>query len=670
MSVLSFRIPEVDAMCGHLLAYTPSAPSPESTSVFQTLQALRLPMVDTAAQSVASDIVVLHPNGDQEESTVLNLKGPDDLEEENKREEPLGQSGKLRDDSHPVGGAEEEDAVEFSRSVEVITQKDAAHLMPDRRSLHLGESPQEPPMKIERRDVRSPCTPPEMDDNEGFTTADFFIDESLPSSMTESARSRKLVELTQAIQEKTLLLESRDLELQDMRLCSEELRAKLSKMVENFRLLQDVAEKGALQLKCEVLGLEKQTLKEKDDLRLCVDSLTKNIVDTITRFEEQQQQLREQVVEGLRAEKEHLVEDYEQKLDLEREKVQDLEREVSNTEKMFAEKCESLERLTSELETLRADHEEELTTARNQMVLEHEVEMDKAVNELRQECESKEKELAEVRDQLGMKHSQFKELALAKEALEASFAKEKEQCLSDLQQECDAKLARAAAEARQAVQKEADQVKVEMERNMATACEEVKMELGKQFQEERHHLREEHERQLQELESALKQEAKDQVAEVERSLSQKFNAQIREMEESFKREREELMAKAKAQEEEEPVVHLIEDDYLPLERHGEIVTQMKEAFEEEKRNAVAQVICLLLIHKSAHSASGKYNCEFQALEDLKALHAKEMNELTQRMDKERKDSLQTVQSSLTAEKQVPDSTYSNVYERNEALEIL
>ena len=46
------------------------------------------------------------------------------------------------------------------------------------------------------------------------------------------------------------------------------MKEKLEKASDQFRVLHDLAEKGALQIKCDVLSLEKQAQKDKDEFQV------------------------------------------------------------------------------------------------------------------------------------------------------------------------------------------------------------------------------------------------------------------------------------------------------------------------------------------------------------------------------------------------------------------
>ena len=47
-----------------------------------------------------------------------------------------------------------------------------------------------------------------------------------------------------------------------------QVKEKLDKASDQFRVLYDLAEKGALQIKCDVLSLEKQAQKDKDEFQV------------------------------------------------------------------------------------------------------------------------------------------------------------------------------------------------------------------------------------------------------------------------------------------------------------------------------------------------------------------------------------------------------------------
>lgn len=67
------------------------------------------------------------------------------------------------------------------------------------------------PMLKSDKTKSSTETSPDLEEvnSDGFTTADFYIDESMPSSMTESPPTKKVHELQQLLHEKNVMLSSK-----------------------------------------------------------------------------------------------------------------------------------------------------------------------------------------------------------------------------------------------------------------------------------------------------------------------------------------------------------------------------------------------------------------------------------------------------------------------------
>jgi hypothetical protein len=293
---------------------------------------------------------------------------------------------------------------------------------------------------------------------------------------------------------------------------------------------------------------------ERDEMRTCVDSVTKNVVDVINKFEEQQERIREQVIAGLREEKEKLKEDYEAKLDLEKSTVHNLNREIELNETMLRKNSDEIEDLRRQLEVqakeLEEKHQEAIAEVQKELMLEHEVELDKAKDEWQREMEVKDQELKAM---IIVKDQQIKDAIREQETLKAQFEVEKAKCLEAVREECNIAQELAVKECTEKALQDMEGLKSQHEED----CQKLRVELS------------------------------EKCAAEDEAWQQKYSAletKLKEESERYERDREEWR-----REEDEPVVHLIEDDYLPMERHGEIVNQLKEALEEEKQVLIAQV---------------------------------------------------------------------------------
>jgi len=189
-------------------------------------------------------------------------------------------------------------------------------------NLNLSEDA-DPPSTSTKQPVKL-ATSPYSDDypSDGFTTADFYIDESMPSSLVDSS-TKKVGELHQVIHDKSSLLEVRERELDEQRRTVEKLDTKLQKAKHNLKLLQDSVSKGALHLKCELLGVEKQMQKDKDEFNTYISSISRQLLETLEKFETKQAESNEKALSELQQEQKDERMKWEQQLDLEMHKNED-----------------------------------------------------------------------------------------------------------------------------------------------------------------------------------------------------------------------------------------------------------------------------------------------------------------------------------------------------------
>ena len=474
------------------------------------------------------------------------------------------------------------------------------------------ESPEGPPSKMERRDVagKSPSgTSPSMEEyaSEGFTTADFYIDESMPSSMTES-NTRRVTELQQVIQEKSSLLEVRERELEEQRRAVDELKPKLQKAKESFKMLQDVAEKGTLQLKCELLSLEKQTSKNKDEFQLYMASVTSKLLETITSFEKSQSEQWQNTIDNLKADYDAQQIDWEEKLDLEVQKLHDTQSQLELYDKKLRDKEEEVEQvrtdLTNQMKDLKSKADEEMTQAKSQLCLEHELELEKVQSELTTELESKGSELIRLEEVVEENKETIsrleQELNVLNERLKADFEIEKKALIEKMELQCQEMCKGAEDKCREELMKELDtkmhELNLEHKDKLKHECDNVTKTLQKVHEEEvkknRTILNEEFEVKLKVVQEQLTLERQEQLGKLS-AANAELESQINELQGiKAKLEKENDEVSELYQSEKEQILKDHEEaiqDTISLEKHQDLVDEMKATFDTEKQDEIAQV---------------------------------------------------------------------------------
>lgn len=112
-----------------------------------------------------------------------------------------------------------------SQSVEIIT-KEESQLATVEPTPGKVEEVEVEPVGVSPGGLTTEGVSPEAEDNpsnDAFMTADFYIDESMPSSMTECASNKKLAELQCVLQDRTTQLEQKEREVLDARRRIEDL---------------------------------------------------------------------------------------------------------------------------------------------------------------------------------------------------------------------------------------------------------------------------------------------------------------------------------------------------------------------------------------------------------------------------------------------------------------
>ena len=465
-----------------------------------------------------------------------------------------GMAASLRKGLLYEGGIDSGDA---TVSLKLAAQSSSLAVGPLKAS-RVGMIKDEASGKVEKRDIKStPDTSPDPDEaaSEGFTTADFYIDESMPSSLTESV-GRKLAELQQVIQDKTSQLEHKERELEEQRRSLDQLQPRLLRAQENFQLLHSVIQKGALQLRCDILNMEKQVQREKDDYQTFMDSVTKNLVDTIARFEAEQTSQRNLQLETLVTEHSTKVQKLEESLELEVEKLKDAQSEIDIYDRKLKEKLDELDCLKQDFEKqlgeLNGKHEEEINTTKNQMLLEHEVEMEKVRSDLDVEVAKKDQELHDMITLLDVKDKEIEHQKLGKiheeEVLCEKFQKEKQEIQTILQLEYNEKLKKSKEileeKFRKSLEEETEKLKKDFEDKLQSETENInknsEAEKDKVLCEMRAELEKCHTESTGNLQAEMMAEKEAELQQLRKEMEEEFERRMLATKEVFDADRQKL----------------------------------------------------------------------------------------------------------------------------------
>ena len=414
------------------------------------------------------------------------------------------------------------------------------------------------PTKTERREQHkgTPDTSPSLEEvnSEGFTTADFYIDESMPSSMTESPPTKKMVaELQMVLHEKSAQLDTKERELEQHRRTLEVARQRLSTMEDNFKMLHDVTEKGRLKLKCDVLSIEKQIQRDKDEFNTFMDSVTRRLVEVIEKFETQQNEERCAVSDATKSDYEKRLAEVSEKLEVETQKLHDSQQEIDLYHKQLKDRDEKYDCLQHEMATALSDAEEncrlEVDDTKKRLILEHEVEMDRVQAELRDELEVTEEQLSQVTSAVAEKEATIsaleRKLKDVTEKLHSEFQEEKENLRKLLEEEHKQREAQQCEELKETLtethKKDLETQGEEHKRILKAECDKMEANQAEKHGEQmislRCELEQEHQEAVESLDR-LHQETLQELTELNKQVDEMHEKTVAELRDEHRMEME------------------------------------------------------------------------------------------------------------------------------------
>ena len=299
-------------------------------------------------------------------------------------------------------------------------------------------------------------------ETDAFVTADFFIDESLPSSMAESAATRKVVELQMTLQEKVVCLETKERELEEQGQLLERLTPRIENMQERLAMLKVVFERDIHCCKCDLRTIAAGIQAEKQEFSGFVERTTQQLIAAIGAVEAESERQHEGMMEELRGEHTEGMAWLQAQLEAESDKLQITQCELESTEKRLKESEEEGEKVRHEMELTAVEFKEgfvaEMAQARSELMMEHEIELERTVNDMNMELEEKDRQiedalsLAKTKDReiedafslAKMKDRQIEDaLSLAKTRLEenAALAEERDRIAENLRLEFEEEMA-------------------------------------------------------------------------------------------------------------------------------------------------------------------------------------------------------------------------------------
>ena len=216
--------------------------------------------------------------------------------------------------------------------------------------------------------------------SDGFTSTEFYIDESLPSSITDSLPLKKLHELQILLQEKSTMLDSKETEINKNLEIIMALRTKIDKSDEKNKCMQKVLGQSLTNMKSSIKNLDEQIKNNLVDVASWMKSTTNQIVTKINEFGENKALMTEAKLTSMENDHKIVIEEMKDKL-MKRihslEKIQfQLQQQSANLVEEKHEKENIIKEHEKKMEELNAEHLTLIDDVQKKMILEQELELE------------------------------------------------------------------------------------------------------------------------------------------------------------------------------------------------------------------------------------------------------------------------------------------------------
>ncbi|KAK7099647.1 RB1-inducible coiled-coil protein 1-like isoform X2 [Littorina saxatilis] len=471
-------------------------------------------------------------------------------------------------------------------------------------------------------------TSPDAETSQEFTTADFYIEDSMPSSITDSPpkprdSGKDRGEMNAALAEKTKRVGELEGEVSA-------LQAKLASQEEKLTSLQSMLNRDVVALRQNLAGI-KECVRHSDGERVrVVSGAQEAVVGVCASLVASVEREKEEVVDREREGSRRTVAGLEAQLQAKSKQVDELQQGMLKVSHGIADLNKELQQTRDshqkETDALREKHTADLQEVTKKNILEVELETDRVRTELQQRLDEWEAELQRLQEELQKSQSQLvqaqEEKERATEALQKEFCREKEELTESLK----ARHRQAIAELQTTFTQEERR---KLESTQREHSERKDAEMQKRLQE----VEATFEKRMQEKEDELFSKHSAQLESIESEWSMKLSAKESELHKEFEakleKTKEELQVRCAHPEVSEQAIQSGGGEVILLEQHQELL----QAAETGSREEVTQRFEKLLAEERE--------------ERDKALRA--MEEQHQR-DKE--DALHSLKTKVAAERQI------------------
>lgn len=365
--------------------------------------------------------------------------------------------------------------------------------------------PEETPLDVTRQDaaVLSPDSLGHA--SQDFMTADFYIDESMPSSYSDSngvaatsgtapaslARCPQDIltaELQRQLEEKTAALSSAQRDLEQERAQRQELKRRLCSLREVAAAVCASSRSDAaslrqdLQAACQMLS---------DHACLMGSAVDDALQALLARAERDQAQAVAAEEERVRRECRSSDEELRHQLEVERLKLEDAHREVHLYQQQLQQLSQLVDSLRHDsalaLTSLRSSLQQEHESVLAKMVLEHELEQEATLERLRAFQKSHEEEIQDLNECICERDRQIQMLFVEQQGLEnqlsTNYMLDKEELLAQCQRECAIREQRVRDRLTALHQQEFDRLQESHEQAIRKARDDARLELQREWEE-------------------------------------------------------------------------------------------------------------------------------------------------------------------------------------------
>ncbi|PVD22986.1 hypothetical protein C0Q70_16246 [Pomacea canaliculata] len=492
-------------------------------------------------------------------------------------------------------------------------------------------------------------TSPDMETSQEFTTADFYIEDSMPSSMTDSppkpgGQGKERTELSNTVAEKTRRMSELESEVNTLQVKLDASEDRLSRLYAlaccNIGLLKT----SVAELKETVQSNKSTTASAVSEVQQLALEACATLIKTMEQVKEQEHSSSEETIGNL-----------QQQLELKSKHADELQLKLLKASAAFEDLSNELQQVREashkEVADMKEKHDTEIQDIANKNLLEMELETDKVRTELQAEMDRQETEIIKLEEQLRMAELRLQKVIEEKECsseeMMKNFVFQKEQIYQALKEEFS-------------VTKQREQ-------------EEIIEKLGKEQKACLETLATDHQADLDTL-SAKYQEKLDKVMkDTQEEKSSEIKQIVGEMEAAAEKRLQEVKEKLLSEHIADVQKHL---DKASAE-HREIVSGLLEEFAQERKQlkdniqalkeplgteagtqseeggVIAVEDHLQLVYMAEAKARDAAFVEYQQMltSQRQTLEAK-MKETELRHKKDTEDALSTMKTSLMAERQV------------------